>query len=476
MRWSTRAVGLVSTLILVRLLTPQDFGIIAMAMILVGLLELLAQMGVDLALIRNAKAERRDYDAAWTVQVLLGFGAAAILALVAPLASEYFDEPRLTLAIRLLALRALVAGFENIGTVNFRKELDFGKEFRFNVYKKLITFVITITLAAILRDYWALLIGLLMSSVAGVFLSYAMHSYRPRISFSGIGDIWSFSRWILVWRVAEFATEKLDQFIVGGLVGTSKMGGYYMAAEVSTMPTIGIVNPIGRSLYPNLAKMMHDREELGQATLNVLALAVLISMPIGFGFSAVAEHAVPILLGAQWIEIVPLMEWLAIFGPALCITAVFTQILLVTDHGKVQVACAWSHVLALAVALPIVGRLGGLEDVAAARTLIAWAVVPLVLWLASRVLPVSFRDLLLVLWRPTLAAFAMFLVLEALPVHLTEIQAVQLVFEIALGALVFTACAVLLWHLSGQPHGPERDLILGLRRAAAGLRVRGTAR
>lgn len=471
MRWSTRAVGLVSTIILARLLAPQDFGIIAMAMILVGLLELLAQMGVDLALIRNRTAGRRDYDSAWTIQVLLGIGAAAILALAAPWASEYFDEPRLTMAVRFLALRALIAGFENIGTVEFRKELDFGKEFRFNVYKKLITFVLTITLAFFLRNYWALLIGLLASSAAGVLLSYRMHSYRPGISFSGMAEIWSFSRWVLVWRIAQFANEKLDQFIVGGLVGTSRMGGYYMAAEIATMPTVGIVNPVGRSLYPNLAHILDDREKFGQTILQVLAMTALISMPAGFGFSAVAAEVVPIVLGAKWIEIVPLMEWLAIFGPAFCIASVFTQILLVTDHGRIQVACAWSQVLALAVVLPIVGRYGALEDVAMARTLVAWAVVPLTLFLASRVLPVAFRDLVLVLWRPTLAALVMLLVLRALPADISQIIAIQLLIEVIAGAALFAACSALLWLASGQPDGPERTVILTFRRAAAAVRL-----
>ena len=94
MRWSMRLIGLVSLIVLARLLAPDDFGIIAMAMIFVGLLEIIAFTGVDLALIRDDQAGRAHYDAAWTIRIIQGALVAGLLLLAAPLAGGYFDEPR----------------------------------------------------------------------------------------------------------------------------------------------------------------------------------------------------------------------------------------------------------------------------------------------------------------------------------------------------------------------------------------------
>ena len=155
MRWGIRGIGLISTVILARLLTPEDFGIVAMAMIVVGFIELFGAMGVDLALIRNPTATRAHYDSAWTLEIFQGAALAMAVILVAPFASAYFDEPRLSPVMQVLALRALVGGFENVGVVAFRKDFDFAKDFQFGVYKKLLSFALTVIFAFVLRNYWA---------------------------------------------------------------------------------------------------------------------------------------------------------------------------------------------------------------------------------------------------------------------------------------------------------------------------------
>ena len=125
MRWSIRGIGIVSVVILARLLAPDDFGILAMAMIVVGFFGILTETYMDLALIRDAGATRSHYDTAWTLGVLQGMGVAAVVILIASPASSYFNDSRVELVIQVLALGIFIQGFENIGVVAFRKELDF---------------------------------------------------------------------------------------------------------------------------------------------------------------------------------------------------------------------------------------------------------------------------------------------------------------------------------------------------------------
>jgi len=162
MRWTVQGIGLISTMILARLLTPADFGIVAMGMLVVGLLEIFSSLGVDLALIRNQAAEPGHYNTAWTFRVFQCTFITVLLLIFAPFAADYFGDPRVTIVIQILSLSVFFDGFENIGVVAFRKDLDFSKEFRFGVYKKLLGFVITVPLAFTLKSYWALVAGVVV--------------------------------------------------------------------------------------------------------------------------------------------------------------------------------------------------------------------------------------------------------------------------------------------------------------------------
>ena len=141
-RWVTRCIGLLSMVILARLLAPQDYGLMAMAMLAYGLLETIAYAGVDLALMRKGADSREHFDTAWTIQLLQGGFVALLLLVAAPLTATYFSEPRVVAVIQLIALRAVIEGAQNIGIVSFRKELDFAREFRFTLYNKVINFLV----------------------------------------------------------------------------------------------------------------------------------------------------------------------------------------------------------------------------------------------------------------------------------------------------------------------------------------------
>ena len=166
-RLTDRGIGLVSTLILARLLVPADFGLVAMSMSILALVEILSTFSFDIALIQNAKSERRHYDTAWTLNVLLGLAnATALLALAIPV-SIFYSEPRVIAVMCIIALNCSIQGFGNIGVVAFQKDLDLQKEFRLGVTKKLVAFCVTVTVAYLLRSYWALLAGMIASSTIG---------------------------------------------------------------------------------------------------------------------------------------------------------------------------------------------------------------------------------------------------------------------------------------------------------------------
>jgi O-antigen/teichoic acid export membrane protein len=467
MRWSMRGIGVVSTIILARLLAPQDFGIIAMAMLMVGFIEMLAETGLHLALIRNAKADRHLYDTAWTLSVLQGFVLCALIVALAPLAALYFEEPRATAVLYVLALRPFINGLQNIGTVAFLKELDFAKDFRFGIYQKLTAFVVTITLAYVLRNYWALAYGIVTSSVAGVVLSYAMHPYRPRWCLARVRQLYGFSLNMLAQALSYFLTGKIDEIVVGGNFGTETMGHYHIAADVGTSPTYELTEPMARSLFPIYAKLSHQHGELSGAYLHALSAIAVLACASGAGIFSVAEPLVLAVLGEKWTDTAPLMSWLALAMAMMVIGNTCFAVLNATGSERLALRLTCLRTLVLGGLLAPVAAVLSVEAVAVTRFAVMAAFLPVFLVFTARVLDLSPLDPVRAIWRPAVAALLMTATLKLLPADAVHHAAPQLIIEVALGAFVFVCGLIGLWLLAGRPDGIERTalgFLAGLRR------------
>jgi O-antigen/teichoic acid export membrane protein len=454
MRWAVRGIGLLSTLVLARLLTPEDFGVVAMALIVVGLFEVMGWAGVDLAVIRQPDAGPAFYDTAWTIQILQGGVLALGLVVAAPLVAGLFGDPRVEAVVRVLAIKPLLDGLENIGVVAFRRELRFATEFRFLVVKKLLSFAAVIGAAVVLRDYRALVIGLLAGAAMGTVLSYLMHPYRPRLSLRERSTIWSFSQWLLVSRIGLFLNRKTDQAVVGSLAGPAVMGSYYMGFELGTFATSEVVMPVRRALFPNLTRLLDRPDALAGAFVAALGAIAALCFPLGAGMAAVADDFVAVVLGPQWTSAVPVIRVLALFGVLAALSATGEILLMAMGHARLSALAAWLELAALVPTLLWAAAHWGAEGAAIARTGVALAFLPFMLYLVASRCLVSVGRQLAALWRPAAAAAAMFAAVTVIDVASFG-PAVGLALDVASGAAVYSVVLLGLWHLAGRPSGPE---------------------
>ena len=466
-RWATRCIGLVSMVILARLLAPDDYGLIAMAMIAYGLLETIAYAGVDLALMRAGADSREHFDTAWTVQLIQGCCVAALLLIAAPLTAAYFSEPRAAAVIQFVALRSVIEGTQNIGTVMFRKELDFAKEFRFMLYVKLINFVVIVGAAFWFRNYWALVVGMVSASVVTVALSYAMHPYRPRLSLAKTAEIWSFSKWLVIGRVGSFLSRKTDEFMVGGYAGTAAIGNYHLASDLATMPSVEMVMPMRRALFPSLAKLTSRPGDFSNMVLNSYSTVAVLCFSVGFGLMSVAPEVVQVLLGPKWASTIPLIQWLAVFGAFSGLTLLLEVPLWVSGRTDLTAFLAWLELLLLALAVWFAIRQFGVEGAAAARAAISVCMVPVVMVASARAGNVIFTQLMAATWRPLGAALVMSACLLVVPLPTALPAVVLLGAKVLIGAIVYPGALALLWLISGRPQGFEASAVLQLRKLLA---------
>jgi lipopolysaccharide exporter len=457
MRFAIKGLGLASTVVLARLLVPADFGIVAMAVSIIAALELFSTFNFDVALIQRQDAERADYNTAWTFNVLFGTVLALLLVAGSFAAADFYNEPRLSNVMQVLAIGVFVLGFENIGVVAFRKDLVFHKEFAMRIAQKVGGTAVTLPLAFILRSYWALVIGIVAGNVLAVLISYYAHPFRPGLSLASAGRLLSFSKWLAVNNVLWFMRDRLPDFLLGRISGAAALGVYSLSYELSHLPTAEIVAPINRAVLPAYAKMVHDPEQLRRGFLDVIGLIVLLALPAGFGIAAAAPLIVTVVLGDSWVAAVPIVSVLGLVGALNALQ---------TNCGSVHYAMGRPRTMTvvaavqLATLLPTLlwgvykaGAIGIAYAYLANHVLVS---APFLYFVTLRALQLPLRRLVALWWRPAIATAAMYLGVRTAVGWVPTPSLAALLLVIAGGALGYGAVIVILWFAAGRPAGPEK--------------------
>lgn len=466
MRWTDRLIGLISTIILARLLVPEDFGIIAMASIVIGLADVLLDMGVNITLIQNSNATQEDYNAAWTIRLVeSALGALLVFALAEP-AAEYFRDPRVADVTRVLAFSLLLTGCENIGVVTFQKEMEFGREFRFFFVKRMTGFVITISAALMLHSYWAMVIGALSGRAMGAMLSYVVHPMRPRLSLVRMKPMLSFSSWNLLRGIGTYVNENLHRFLVGRRESPGVMGAYSLGSDIAALPSTELLAPLNRVLFPLFVKLKHDPAQLKSAFLLALGIQAMIGIPAGAGLALVSNELVLALLGEKWIAAIPFVQLMGVINIFNAISVSGAYMLLTLGRTKITALNTWMQILFFATLAMLAIPDGGAMSIALLRLAIAVCGFLSFIYLIKRELSsLHIKEILGSVWRPCVASTIMAIALLQCSVPDGIPVIAQLLVRVFLGAAVCGASLLALWRIAGCPEGPEAYLLGKLKLA-----------
>lgn len=475
-----RGIGLASTVVLARLLAPADFGLIAIAMMLITALQLLVAFSFDVHLIQKAKADRVQFDTVWSFNVLFGLAMGAALAVLAHWVALFYHEPRLEAVIYTLALGCVINGTANIGPVMFRREMRFDREFKFMLGKRVAPVMVTIPIALWLHSYWALAIGQLTGTVGSVLLSYYMSAYRPRWSLKAGAELFHASKWLVLNNMFVFLNGRAAEFVIGKFAGVSGLGVYTISSEISTLPTTELVAPINRAAFPGYARLAHDPEQLRASFLGVISMIALFALPAGLGIAALADLLVPAVLGWKWLSAIPLIQVLALYGSLGALETNISYVYLAVGLPRLTtLAALLQFMVLLSLLLPLTWYRGA-NGAAWAFLGTALVMAPINQAMIAHRLKLSLRAYLARLWRPLAAALAMALALLAAKhalvlEHSTPAYVLALLCGVALGALVYGAVLYALWRISGRPDGAERVCLGQFEQLARrfGTRLRG---
>jgi O-antigen/teichoic acid export membrane protein len=470
----TRVAGLGSTLVLARLLMPADFGLLAMATTFAAAIEGLSALGIQDALVRDPEKNRDLYDTAFTIQAGRAVLTGGIVALGTPWAARWFAEPRLVPVLLVLAGLSALSGFENIGIIEFRRDLHFGMQVRLLVLPRLLQIGATILAAWTLHSYWALLIGTAAGRLSQLAMTYVVHPYRPSLAIGRWRDLVGFTFWTWATAIVGLAWNRADPFILGPMVGPMALGMYLQAGALAMLPLTEFLVPATEALFPGFAAAQVQGTDPMQMAPKIAVALVMVLAPVAIVLSAAAGDVVMVLLGGQWAAATVPM---AIFAA----TAIFAPIGFVCNTALVARGRVRANFIPIAVMmLPkviviwLAARTGSLAIVAAANVaLLAIETSLFVIILHQQGVRLAeaakgmLRGIVAIVatmgllyetglgWqlgtRPVLAAF---------------------LHGLGIGVLVcaiYGALLMLLWLVSGRPAGPEAFGI-GLLRQVIGAR------
>lgn len=463
LRWADRIIGLVSTIILARILAPEDFGVIAMASLVVTLVDIIFNLGVHVPLIQKSDVTQSHYDTAWTLKIIQATLATTLIALSAPYAASYFAEERITLVIQLIGFHILLTGLENIGVVNFQKEMNFALDFKFRFTKRLISFLITITAAWLLQTYWALVIGTLASSAIGTILSYSMHPMRPKLRLEKVDDIFFTSQWVLLNNIGSFLNHRLHHILVGKTGDTTTMGGYSLANQVAEMPSVELLAPINRVLFPAFSINKENPVELKRLFLLAQGVQSIIAVPASVGLYLVAPEIVQIMLGEKWLFIIPVLQLLALANISSAITTSATQVMFAKGQFKQLTTITWVRALSF---LLLFVSLTPSSSYDIAQLYLASVVIGffLIIWRAIKALQtVSLTEMAATTFRPVIASAAMYYCVINFTQSFNFGSLEMLTIKVIAGVSIYSVLLILLWFISGQPDAAEKFMLEKLK-------------
>lgn len=467
-----RCIGLVSTVLLARLLTPSDFGVYALAMAVYGLIELLGAFGFGVALIQNQNATDEHYNTAWTLNFTFSLLCAIALFVGAPWAAELLDEPQLTTVLRFTCLLFLLDACKNIALIDFQKYMTFDKEFHFRILVKLSGFLITVPLAFLLKSYWAMLWGLLASSAVQILLSYRMLSYRPKFSVVMWRDMLGFSSWLQLNNLLGYLLRNIETFLVTKFLGVVPLGSLTMAKETGQL-LFQVSGPINRAAFPGYAKVNDNPQKMSDLFCDVMGSLMLICVPFAVGLTVTAEMLVPIILGQKWVHIVPLIELLSLITLLAVMANSANRILIA--RGKVRWA---TNIMGLRLFLLVAFMLFLLPryeliGVIYAKLAAIFIVLAVAYFAVRKSIGLELKRVIYLMYKPVvasaiMAALVTYLFSGPLPVTSITMNVMQLFAAITVGACTYVTVLLMLWFFESRPAGPELS-VLNVLQSKTGL-------
>ncbi|MGB6408285.1 MAG: MOP flippase family protein [Planococcus donghaensis] len=442
----TSVLQIAQLLILGRVLGPEIFGLIAMVQIVIQFSQLFLEMGITDAIIQKEKINKLELSSLYWFSIFVGCVLFLILFLLAPAIALMFNEPSLTGMIQVVGISFIILPFGLQFQTLATKKLEFAQITKNEILATTIGVLLTVYLAAFTTvGAWSLVYGhIVMSlfrSVPWFVAGFRDSDTRPQLVFSwnAIKEFVSFGLYRLGSTSINYFTTKIDQMIVGVMLGPVALGYYSMAMNLIMQPVQKLNSMINRVAFPVFSKIQLDQRKLRKTYLLITNMLTSFNAPLLAGVIVLAPYAVPLLLGEDWGESVLIIQILCLYGLFKALGNPSGSLFIAV--GKVRWSFYW-QLFQLGI-IPVVVFLAGLSGeifiVAIAVGLLRMLLFYVSYFVRIRqIIGDSLRELNLSIAKPVVHSVIMLALLYLLNSQLTEVGEVGIIIvDAIIGGLIY---------------------------------------
>ena len=448
-RWttiSTACITLIQMLrlvILARLLSPGDFGLMAMAMIVIDAAQAYIDLGISAAIIHRQDVTKEQLSSLYWLNIFAGWAVFAVVWLCMPLIVRMFHEPRVLPLLHVVALVFLIAPLGQQFEILLQRELEFNTLAKQDIIASGSAFIIAVLLASTGFGVWALMWSVLGNAIVKAFLlvRIGMKRFSPSLHFrrADLKGFLSFGLFQMGERAVNYLAERLDQILIGSLLGANALGYYNFAFNLTAQPIMRINPIITRVAFPVFSKLQDDTERLRRGYLRVLGFLTSINAPLLVGLSVVAPLAVPLIFGQKWTGSVVLVQILSL----VCLVRSTCNPIgsLQLAKGRADLGFHW-NVFLLVATLPAIyfgAKIGQAVGVAAALLILQIALlVPVYIFLVRPLIGKCAQEYAKGILRPAVSALLMAFVIALLRTWRNGFpRSAELIMLVALGSVLY---------------------------------------
>lgn len=387
-RLSTRAFSFIRTAIIARILSPSQFGLYGIAALLLSMIEILTETGINIILVQSKEKIEEYIDTAWIVSILRGIIISLVIFLSSFFVAQFFSAPEAVSLIMLVSVVPLIRGFINPAVAQFQKELQFDKEFYYKTSIFFIESIFTILLVVTLQSPIALIWGLIGGALFEVIISFLYIRPLPKIAFDFqvMKHIISRGKWVTMAGIFSYFFQNGDNIVVGRMLGTGALGIYEMAYKMAMLPITEISNVIVRVTFPVYVKIVDDKARMRKAYFKSLFFVTAFCVPIGLVFLLFSQELVHIILGPKWSAAAPVFQILAIVGVLLAILGDSGAVFLAHKKQEYTTINTFVGLFVMALLLIPFTNMFGLIGAGLAVIAGALAMIPVTLYLLAKLL------------------------------------------------------------------------------------------
>jgi teichuronic acid exporter len=311
-KFLTRASQFVITIILGRLLFPEDYGVIGMIAIFIGISEMFIESGMGTALIQRQNRTEKDYSTVFFFNLGVSVFFYILLYISAPYIADFYNTPKLTLITRVVGINVIINAFGLIQRTRLTIELNFKTLAKVNVISMLVAGICAVYFAYVGYGLWALVLQRFMYAIICVLLLWFFSRWNPLFVFSkeSFKSLFGFSSRLLAAGVYATTFQNIYNVIIGKVYSASALGFYAQAKTLTDVSAGTITHIINQVTFPLLASLQEDKSRMVMVNRRVLKMTAFIITPILFFIAVIAQPLILLTLGEKWSDTIPLLQWM----------------------------------------------------------------------------------------------------------------------------------------------------------------------